>query len=229
MIRMIRLPIFTLAACLPALAAAQGFDGAYISAETLGYSSDSDFGQITYSGGAQVSFGPGIAVSGDFTSYGFEALGGDATSGTLHGLYALNPITAVGAFYGFDSYANSDTSFYGAEGQTSFAGATVEAFLGRAEGDIAEGAFYGLSGQLVFGMFGVSADFARLDDTIATDRLSLAGEWHMGLGPTIYAEWGSVSGAIDEDYLAFGVRIGIGPNGGTTFGPRSTFEIAPGF
>lgn len=229
MMRKTRLTLSAIAALLPAVATAQGFDGAYISAETLGYSSDSDLGQITYSGGAQISFGPGIAVSGDFTSYGFRALGGDATSGTLHGSYLLNPITAVGAFYGFDSYDGSDGSFYGAEGQTSFAGATVEAFLGRAEGDIAEGAFYGLSGQLVFGMFGVSADYARLDDTVATDRLSLAGEWHMGLGPTIYAEWGTVSGATDEDYLALGVRIGIGPNGGTTFGPRSTFEIAPGF
>jgi hypothetical protein len=226
---MTRLSLLALATLLPASVAAQGFDGANISAETLGYSTNDDFGQITYSGGAQVSFGPGIAVSGDFTSYGFRALGGDATSGTLHGSYALNPITAIGAFYGFDSYDSDDTTFYGAEGQTSFAGATVEAFLGRAEGDIATGAFYGLSGQLVFGMFGVSADYARLDDTIATDRLSLAGEWHMGLGPTLYAEWGTLSGAIDEDYLALGVRIGIGANGGTTFGPRSTFEIAPGF
>jgi hypothetical protein len=225
---MTRLPLLALVTLMPAMAAAQGFDGAYISAETLGYSSDDGFGQITYSGGAQVSFGT-IAASADFTSYGFEALGGDATSGTLHASYALNPITAVGGYYGFDSYDGSDTTFFGAEGQTSFAGATVEAFLGQAEGDIAEGTMYGLSGQFVFGMLGVSADYAAIDDAFSTDRLSVAGEWHMGLGPTLYAEWGTVSGFTDEDYLALGVRIGIGPNGGTTFGPRSTFEISPGF
>jgi len=226
---MTRLPLFALAALMPAMAAAQGFDGAYISAETLGYSSDDSFGQITYSGGAQISFGPGIAVSGDFTSYGFEALGGDATSATLHTSYALNPITAVGAYYGFDSYDSADTTFYGAEGQTSFAGATVEAFLGQAEGDIAEGTMFGLGGQFVFGALGVAADYAMLDADDSTNRLSIAGEWHMGLGPTLYAEWGTVSGATDEDYIALGVRLGIGANGGTTFGPRSTFEIAPGF
>lgn len=226
---MTRLPLLALITLMPAMAAAQGFDGAYISAETLGYSSDSNFGQTTYSGGAQVSFGPGIAISGDFTTYGFKATGGDATSFTAHGSYAINPITAVGLFYGGDSFDGDGTTFYGAEGQTSFAGATIEAFLGQAEGDVAEGAMYGLSGQFVFGAIGISADLARLDDAIATERLSLAGEWHMGLGPMLYAEWGTVSGATNEDYIALGVRIGIGPNGGTTFGPRSVFEIAPGF
>jgi hypothetical protein len=224
-----RLPLIALAALMPAMSAAQGFDGAYISAETLGYSSDDGFGQVTYSGGAQISFGPGIAVSGDITTYGFEALGGDATSLTLHTSYALNPITAIGAYYGADSYDGAETTFYGAEGQTSFAGATVEAFLGQSVGDIADGAVYGVSGQFIFGPLGVSADYARIDDTISTDRLSVAGEWHLGLGPTLYAEWGTVSGLVDEDYVALGVKIGIGANGGTTFGPRSTFEIAPGF
>jgi hypothetical protein len=225
----IRLPLIALAVCLPVIATAQGFDGAYISVETLGQSSGDNTGDITYSGGAQVSFGPGFALSGDLTSYGFETMRGNATSATLHGSYALNPISAVGAFYGFDRYDGDQDAFYGVEGQASFSGATVEAFLGQAEVDTAEATMYGLSGQFVFGTIGLTADYAAIDDDRSVNRFSLGGEWYMGLGPTFYAEWGKLGGDIDEDYLALGVRIGIGPTAGTTFGPRSVTEITAGF
>jgi hypothetical protein len=226
---MTRLALIALVAATTATAASsQGFDGAYISLETLGYSSDSDLGQVTYSGGAQVSFGA-IAASADFTTYGFEALGGDGTALTFHGLYTLPTGLQLGGFYGFDTYDDLDTNYYGAEVQAFFAGATVEAFLGNADGDLASGTMFGLSGGYDIGPIGLEAGYAMIDDAAGTNRLSLTGEWNLGLGPTVYAEWGTVSGASDEDYLALGVRLGIGQNGGTTFGPRSSFEIAPGF
>jgi hypothetical protein len=226
---MTRLPLIALAVCLPALATAQGFDGAYISVETLGLSSGNTSGEITYSGGAQFSFGSGFAFSGDLTSYGVDTLRGTATSATLHGSFAVNPSLTAGAFYGFDRYDGTEETYYGVEGQTSFSGATVEAFLGQAEVDTAEATMYGLSGQFVFGTIGLTADYAALDDDRSVNRFSLGGEWYVGLGPAFYAEWGKLGGDIDEDYLALGVRIGIGPTAGTTFGPRSVTEITAGF
>jgi hypothetical protein len=247
---MSRFPIIAaISALLPTFAAAQGFDGAYISIEKLSYPSDDNAGQMTYSGGAEFGFGPGFGVSADLTAYGFDFLDGNATSATVHAFYRVSQTTAIGAFYGYDSASltlddpftggsfdlDIDGTFYGAEGQASFAGATVEAFLGQSEGDFSQGSIYGLFGQFLFGSFGITADYVALDheDFGIRDRYSFGGEWHSGVGPTLYAEWGklgseSLGNESDEEFYTIGVRIGIGSNGGTTFGPRSVIEIAPG-
>lgn len=226
-----RLSLFAaLGAFVPAMASAQGFEGAYISIETLNYSSFDEAGQMTYSGGAEVGFGTGFGASADLSIYGFDFLGGSATSATLHALYRLNPISTVGAFYGLDSYEDLDSTFYGIEGQTSFSGATIEAFFGQSEGSFADGNIYGLSGAFVFGSLGLVADYAAFDaGGDVFERYSIGGEWYLGLGPTLYAEWGQLGSDEAEDAITLGVRIGLGANGGTTFGPRSVIEIAPGF
>jgi hypothetical protein len=225
---MIRLPLTFLLALMPCLAAAQSFDGAYVSAEALAYSSERDMGQLTYSGGAQVSFGPGILASADLTFYGFETLEGDASSATLHSAYWITPDTAVGAFLGRDSSGGSDGAFYGIEGRTSFSVAAIEGFLGQSDGTMTDGLMYGLSGQFSFAGLEMTAGYAGIGGDDATDHLSLTGAWRLGPGPSLYAEFGTLSGAVDDDYIALGIRLGIGQNGGTTFGPRSVFEIAPG-
>ena len=243
---MTRLPlIVALGTLLPTVAAAQSFDGAYVSIEKLNYTSFDDLGQMTYSGGAEFGFGPRFGVSADLTAYGFDLLDGNATSATVHAFYRVSQATAIGAFYGYDRASltlvdpfagesfdvDLDGTFYGAEGQANFAGATVEAFLGQSEGDIGEGAIYGLSGQYLIGSFGITADYAALDDDEfgIFDRYSVGGEWRLGVGPTLYAEWGKLGGESDEEFYTIGVQIGIGSNGGTTFGPRSVFENSPGF
>ena len=228
---MARLPLIAaFGALLPTVATAQGFDGAYISIETLQYPSEGDAGQMSYSGGAQFTFGPGFGVSADLTSYGFELLSGNATSGTLHAFYNTSPVSAVGAFYGFDSYEDTDRTFYGAEGQIGIAGTTVEGFLGKSEGDFAEGTMYGVAGEYGFGSFGVTADYAAFEGSGQTfDRYAFGGVWRLSAGPTLYAEYGQRRGDIDEELVSVGVRIGIGPNAGTTFGSRSAVEIVPGF
>jgi hypothetical protein len=243
---MTRLPLITVfGALLPTVAAAQSFDGAYISIETLNYPSFDDVGQMTYSGGAEFGFGSALGVSADLTAYGFDFLDGNATSATVHAFYRVSQTTAIGAFYGYDSLGYTidnpfagdsldvdlEGTFYGVEGQANFGGATVEAFLGQSEGDVGEGSIYGVSGQFVFGSFGITADYAALDDDNfgVFDRYSVGGEWHLGVGPNLYAEWGKLGAESDEEFYTIGVRIGIGQNGGTTFGPRSLIEISPGF
>lgn len=225
---MTRLPLTFLLTLIPGLAAAQAFDGAYVSAEALAYSSDRDIGPLTYSGGAQISFGPSILASADLTFYGFKALDGDASSTTLHSAYWITPDTALGAFLGRDSYGGADGTFYGIEGRTSLAVAAVEGFLGQSDGGVTDGLMYGLSGQFSFAGLEMTAGYAGIDGDDATDHLSLTGAWRLGPGPRLYAELGTLSGAVDDDYITLGIRLGIGQNGGTTFGPRSVFEIAPG-
>ncbi len=232
---MTRLSLLTVALFLPTLAGAQELDGAYVSIDALGYLSDSDALQLTYSGGAQVGFGPGLAVSADLTRYGFEILEGRFSSGTLHGFYKINPVSFVGAFYGFDEFTAKDNKddgnghFYGMEGETYVFGTTFEGFLGRSEGNLVDGMLMGISGEVLLDPLGIIADFSTFDDDDATvRRYALKGEWSTGLGPVLYAEYGRLRGDVSDEFYAVGIRIGIGPDRGTVFGPRSVVEILPG-
>lgn len=212
-------------------AAAQGFEGAEISAETLAYSDENDFGSTTYSGGLEFGVGGGIGIGADLSYYGFDALGLDARNATLHGIYAINPITDIGLFVSQDSFDGRDTESYGIEGLASFGGTTVEGYLGQLDGDLADGTMIGVTGSIsLFGGFSANVGFdqANLDDKV--NRLSIGGEYQFGLGPVLYAEYGKVDdGSLDETYLSIGARLSIGPNQGTTFSSRSIFEIVPGF
>jgi hypothetical protein len=212
-------------------AMAFGFEGAQISAETLAYSDESDFGSTTYSGGMEFAVFSGLGVGADLSYYGFDALGLDARNLTLHGIYGINPITDVGLFVSQDSYDGLDSQSYGIEGLASFGGTVVEGYLGKLDGDLAEGNMIGINGSIsLFGGFSANIGFdqASLESTV--NRISIGGEYQLGLGPVLYAEYGKVDdGELDETYLSFGARLSIGPNQGTTFSSRSVFEIVPGF
>ncbi len=94
-----------LTALFPALAAAQEFEGAYISIERLSYSSEGEgrgtdfYGSSAASIGAELGLGPAFGVSADITNYGGDI---NNLSGTLHAFYRFGQETAIGAFYGFD-------------------------------------------------------------------------------------------------------------------------------
>jgi hypothetical protein len=246
-----------LVSLLPALAAAQGFEGAYISLERLSYSSD-DFsgnGSTEYYGssiasvGGEFSFGSGLAVSADLTNYGGDIRDDSAT---LHAFYRIGEVTAVGAFFGIDQFVNedfdSDTgysswtehgNFYGVEGRARVAGTALDAFVGQTDTDDTQGVIYGISaeygiaGENILGSWGLTASYAAYDDSdFATDRLALGGLWHFDSGVTVYSElgqrtrpFGFYDGSATVNFLSLGIRIGVGPNKGTTFGPRSVREI----
>jgi hypothetical protein len=223
--------ITAMMAGLASQAAAFGFEGAQISAETLAYSDENDFGSTTYSGGLEFGVGGGIGVGADLSYYGFDALGLDAQNLTLHGLYNINPITDVGLFVSQDSYDGLDTQSYGIEGLASFGGTTVEGYLGKLDGDLAEGSMIGVNGSIsLFGGFSANIGFDQASLDSKVNRMSIGGEYQLGMGPVLYAEYGKVDdGDLDETYLSFGARLTIGPNQGTTFSSRSVFEIVPGF
>jgi hypothetical protein len=70
-------------------------------------------------------------------------------------------------------------------------------------------------------------------------RFALGGVWNYNEGVSVWTElgrsiedytyvepfYGSFEGEFIEDFVAVGIRIGIGPNKGTTFGPRSYREV----
>ncbi len=212
-------------------AQALGFEGAQISAETLAYGDESDFGSTSYSGGLQFGIAGGIGIGADLSYYGFDTLGLDGRNATVHGIYTLNPVTTAGLFIGQDSLDGVTADIYGIEGQASFGGTTVEAYLGQIDGDLNSGTMLGVNANLSLGQsFALTGSLGSVDADEQINRLALGAEYQLGLGPTLYAEVGQISGGdSDENYVMLGARLAIGPNGGTIFGSRSVFDIVPGF
>jgi hypothetical protein len=255
---MTRLPLITVfGALLPTVAAAQSFEGAYISLERLSFSSEdfSDTGGTDFYGsssasiGGEYGFGAGFSVSADLTNYSGDVRD---SSATLHAVYRIGQESAIGAYYGFDWETYDDFSgdsfervavdvsgnFYGAEGRTRIGGTTIEAFISQAEGDLVEGLMYGVEGKYSLGSWGLSASYSAFDDdysVVDVDRLSLGGQWNYNENVSVYTELGRINYGVNnsffgsynasEDFVAVGIRIGLGQNKGTTFGPRSFREI----
>jgi hypothetical protein len=253
--------IAALGALLPTVAAAQTFEGAYLSVEAIRYvSEDDELGLNVYNGSSTLSFGgefrlaTAFGLSADFSNYA-----GDLRDNalTLHAFYRLNPGTALGGFYGIEQesyidYGFSDSfeesvaenvslsgSYYGVEGRTEIGRASAEAYIGQSEGDLIEGMMYGVTGRYDTGAIAFNARYLALDvgDVFdGRDRLSIGGEWTASRTTTVFVEVGRIVSTyynsfnesefdIRESFLSFGVRVGIGPNKGTTFGPRSFREI----
>ena len=254
---MTRLPLITVfGALLPTVAAAQSFDGAYISLERFSYSSEFDgetdfYGSSIGSVGGEFGLGVGFGISADLTNYGGDI---NNSSGTLHAFYRFGQETAIGAFYGFDALRiggfddfgfnalNRSGTFYGAEARTGFASGSIEGFVSESEGDVFEGTTYGIDGEYRFGRWGLTASYSALEDSDSVfdvDRIALGGVWNYNEGVSVWTELGrstststfddpfegSSTFEVSEDFISVGIRIGIGPNNGTTFGPRSHREI----
>jgi hypothetical protein len=206
------------------------------------------YGTSSASIGGEYGFGAGFAVSADLTNYSGDARD---SSATLHAVYQIGQESAIGAYYGFDWETYDDYSdgfdvitvdlsgnFYGAEGRTRIGGTTIEAFISQAEGDLVEGLMYGVEGKYSLGSWGLSASYSAFVDDYSVrdvDRLSLGGEWNYSENVSVYTELGRINYDVNdsafgpynagEDFVAVGMRLGLGQKKGTTFGPRSFREI----
>ncbi len=220
------------AAALLALSAApglaQGFAGAEISAGTSLFEDGSDLGSATYGFGLEFGLTPRIGVSAELSWHGFGALGVDARSAALHGLYRFDMAT-IGAFVGQEATESSDATFYGLEALTTLGPADVEAYLLRAEGGSFDGSGFGLEGRFDIGRnlgARASLDLAEMDREAR--RIAIGGEYRLAGGPVLHAEIGQLD--LDGDGSAFiGIGATLGLGQGVTFGRRALSDLIPDF
>lgn len=222
-----RLTVAALAAFTPGLAAAQGFTGAELSVETSLTSDIQDIGTAIYGGALEFGLLQRIGVAADISGIGYGAFGSDARNATLRGIYQLGDATALGFFVGQERYDTFDTNFYGFEGVTNLGVARVEAYLLQTDGGPQDGNVLGVSGAYDFSA-SISAigslDVASMDSQAR--RIAIGGEYRLSGGPAVFAEVGQMNtGDEDEAFVSIGARIGIGPQGGTTFGRRSIADL----
>jgi len=174
---------------------------------------------------------------------------------TVHALYRVTPTAAIGAFYGYeaeswDDYIFTDYggerisgtwegTFYGAEGKAALGNLSGEAFAGKSEGDLFAGSLYGISGKYARGSFAFTAAYDVVDsdapyNRARSNRFAIGGEWNSGSGTMLFAEIGQINDYFTEDgedfsaassFISVGIRVGLGPNKGTTFGPRSSWDV----
>ncbi|TNC69480.1 hypothetical protein [Rubellimicrobium roseum] len=215
---------------VPAGLSAQGFEGAEISAELLGFTDDFSLGEKEYRGAFEFSLFGGFGVAADLGYHSSREIGLGGRNATLHGLYDRLGTTTAGVFYGRDSDDDDgSTSLYGIEAAADLMGAEIEGALGRYDGDEGDGAMLSADLRYGFGNFAGTAFAGGLSGDLEGSRLALGGEYQLMAGPTLYAELGRRSLEDEADtYVALGARLAIGPKGGTTFDSRSLWEILPG-
>jgi hypothetical protein len=230
---MTRISLASLALALMASqGAAQGFLGAELSGEFGIQTEDSDLSRTIYGGGVEFGITPQIAIGATFTDYGFSLTEDREQTLTLHGSYRLASGITAGLFYGTGTLGDDDVTTLGVEGATSLSGIGIEAYVGQVDVEGETGTILGAEATYALGQaFSLQGSFDRVATDEAISRIAIGGAYRFQGGPQIFAEIGQFGGDVDDasPYVSVGARIGLGPNGGVTFGDRSLLNISSGF
>lgn len=222
----ITLPLAAAICALAGQVSAQGLSALELSIETLAWADDGQTGNTTYSGGIEFAITPNIGFAADLTSFGAV----DATNATLHGLYGFAGFD-VGLFAARDSVDLGDVDMIGLEGAMGVGPGSVEGYFALVEGLGGDGTMAGVAGR--FGLpLGLAAtgSLGFVETDTSANRIAVGAEFSLPVGPVLFGEVGRITvDGDDSSYLTVGARVAVGPNGRTTFGGRSLYEILPGY
>ena len=221
-----------LAATCATGALAQGFSGAELSVEAGAMTDDFDVGHTVYSGSAELAFTPSISVAAGFTHLGYRGLDTAGTGYAAHGMYRMGSGLTAGLFLGRDDMDGTAVDFAGIEGATSLASADVQGYLGQYTGDAGDGTMIGIAGAFALNdQFGFEGSLDSVSGDQDFTRIAVGGSYQFGNGPQVFAEVGTLNddSGSDGTFITLGARIGIGPQGGTTFGDRGILQALGGF
>lgn len=230
-----KLLISTAIVCAGATAGlAQGFTGAELGIEYTDFPDVDDLSSVTYFGSAEFEVVPNVAVAADISFYDFEVGDADVSNFTVHGIYALNDATKIGAFFGRDDVEDLTIDNYGIEGVYDFGFGAVEGYLGFGDDGADDITYFGVAGNYgLGGGFGVvgALDVVSIDE-IDVSTIEVGGEYALAAGPKFSATFGSLTidddfGEESENYFKIAASIGLGPQGGTTFSRKGLFEVLP--
>ena len=212
---------------------AQGISGGQLGIEYNAPTDGSDFGGTTYSGGLEYSINRKFAVGVDLSGYKPDNIDTDFTSATVHGIYHLSDTASAGVFVGRDKDDGANVNLYGLEGGTEFMGGTVGGYIGKADGETADGTLFGVDGVYALqNGFSVIGDFdSQSIEGNSASQISVGGQYDLNGGPSFYAKVGSVNadGRDDQTFISIGAEVAFGAKRGTTFDQRSTFESLGGY
>ena len=219
----------------PAIAGAQGIVSLESDIQYRHYTED-DLDVVSGRSSGELSFGNGFGAQADILlgrlQDGDRSTDGQFAGLTLHGIYELGGGAAAGAFVGRDYSLGPDATVLGIEGRFELQGSRIEPWVSRAFVEGGDMTTLGLSAfsQMASGL-GLHAhvihnmgedEYSLTDLEFTTSYQFVSGAEVYGSAGYIIADDGSESEG--EASLGLGVRVDLGPEGGTRFGSRSLFE-----
>ena len=234
-----RAALLCAALALPLEAGAQGFTGYE---GDLRYRHFGESGDDVFSGRSAVEFGiaPGLSVQGDvifgYLNAEVDRLDTSFQSFVLHGIVDSPQGAAFGAFAGREYALGDDRSTLGLEAAFDVGGSEMQPWVSRTFGGGRKATTFGLTAESQ-----MAAGFGLQGSIITTDVESRGRSSDFRFGVTYnprpdfpaelfatagysYASATPTRAGNGEASIGIGARIGIGSEGGTTFGSRSIFE-----
>ena len=225
---------------------AQGFNGAELGLE-FGFLNDEGETVTNYYGGAEFSVYRQFGLAADVRAASTSANTDNGTSLTVHGIYNGGPAgTRFGLYLGRDTIEDTEVEVVGAEVGYNFGQGDVEAYIGsgNVEDDSGDLTFIGAEGTFALGSgFGLIGGFDRISGEVGaldltTTKLEIGGTYQVANQVEVFGKVGSLDleiegsgGSITDDdiFVSIGAEIGLGPNAGLSFSPRSDYSGMPLF
>ena len=197
---------------------------------------ESDISVVSARNSGELSFGNGFGVQGDVLVGRINdddpSIDGQFQGLTLHGIYDLGGGTAAGAFLGRDFARGPDSTVVGIEGRFDLQGSRIEPWVSYAFMDGQNTATFGLSAfsQMASGI-GLEGQLthARVENDESLTDIEFTTSYQFMNGAEVFGTAGYFilddgTDSAGEATLGLGVRVDLGPEGGTRFGSRSFFD-----
>ncbi|MEO1638369.1 MAG: hypothetical protein AAFU41_03895 [Pseudomonadota bacterium] len=212
---------------------AQGFSGAEIGIDFTDAPDTDDLGGVSYYGSGEFALPYNLSVALDVSAFNFDVGISDISNITAHIIYGIDPNTSVGFFFGQDFVDDAESEILGGEIAYDYGLGTFEAYLGSgSDGADEDVTLYGFGASYALqSAFGVEATIDGYSgEGFSASAFEIGGFYQLDQGPKFGVTLGQVNldaGDVEDDEWFFGLQasIAVGPNGGTTFGRRGTFQV----
>jgi len=173
-------------------AVAQEFTGGELGFEYNQLTDNGDLDGANYYAGLEIAFNRQFSVGVNLSQLDFVI---EQTSATVHGIYHLNDITSLGAFY---AAGENDLRTIGVEGGIEILGGDVGAYLGQLSDGSDDAFVFGLDSNTPLGGsdFSLFTDFYLVGDSdLAVSTSEIGVSYTISGGPDLFVQVGQVEAA----------------------------------
>ncbi len=220
--------------CAPAVQAAE-ITGGSVGLSYSAFADDTDFSRLSIEGSLEVGFDRNVSLQFDLGHDRFGETDVDGTTYGLHGIYHLDEMTSLGAFYTNERTEGDDFDIFGVEAGHESGRTEFEGYLAGVDYDGGSSTLFGLSGRYALDNgLGLGASYDKFDDdfgdistlAVRLDRdVSASTNLHLEIGSAKVSAGGF---SDSEMFVGLGGTIAFGADRGATFERRGVLKLIPG-